>query len=295
MEGWTVFDAGRFGSHRLPPRSKVLTPVGEVAALDSGGDGPSVVLVHGWGADSVLNWFSVYAPLVENGWRVVGVDVPGHGQSLPARKFTIATAADAVGETVSGLGIGSAVYAGYSLGGPITQELARRHPGQVDGLLPVATAAHIVPSSVNSALLGGGARLLGIAGGAADTVGRLVGVRSSSGHVVGHAFGALVGGSKRSFVQAGGELARFDSRHWVADLAVPATCVVTARDRVVPPAAQRELAELLGAECLEMDSGHTACLDGGFAAAMRWAADRLRVACQTGPGTVSGGSAVPQI
>jgi pimeloyl-ACP methyl ester carboxylesterase len=46
----------------------------------SAGEGPAVLLVHGWGERAgALGAF--VAPLVEAGFRVVGVDLPGHGAS----------------------------------------------------------------------------------------------------------------------------------------------------------------------------------------------------------------------
>ncbi len=45
-----------------------------------GADAPPVVLVHGWGA-SIYMWRAWFEPLARAGWRVVAVDLPGHGLS----------------------------------------------------------------------------------------------------------------------------------------------------------------------------------------------------------------------
>jgi pimeloyl-ACP methyl ester carboxylesterase len=58
-----------------------LTGGGEVA-MESWGAGPVVYLVHGWGGwRGQLGAF--VAPLVAAGYRVVGFDAPGHGDSDP--------------------------------------------------------------------------------------------------------------------------------------------------------------------------------------------------------------------
>jgi pimeloyl-ACP methyl ester carboxylesterase len=80
----------------------------------------------------------------------------------------------------------------------------------------------------------------------------------------GHAGDVIRHASKRAALQAGRELARYDARGWVGTLTCPAVSVVTAGDTTVPPAAQRELADLAGARVVEVPNGHTFCLDGDF-------------------------------
>ena len=53
---------------------------------DSGGDGPPVLLLHGWMFSADLNWYMTYAPLDEAGYRVLAVDHRGHGRGHPHRR-----------------------------------------------------------------------------------------------------------------------------------------------------------------------------------------------------------------
>src|SRR5687768_13117485 len=46
----------------------------------SAGEGPAVLLVHGWG-ERAASLGAFVAPLVGAGFRVVGVDLPGHGET----------------------------------------------------------------------------------------------------------------------------------------------------------------------------------------------------------------------
>lgn len=65
------------------------------------GAGPAVVLIHGWG-ERGASLGAFVAPLVESGYRVVGVDLPGHGASEGGQSdgFQIAAAIRAVCEQV---------------------------------------------------------------------------------------------------------------------------------------------------------------------------------------------------
>lgn len=89
------------------------TSVGRVAGFTAGA-GPVVILIHGLGERAAaLGGF--IAPLTEAGFRVVGVDLPGHGDS--SGQFTSPIiSAGAVREVVEHLGGAHALIA-HSLGG----------------------------------------------------------------------------------------------------------------------------------------------------------------------------------
>ncbi|WP_405460101.1 alpha/beta hydrolase [Streptomyces sp. NBC_00101] len=77
------------------------------------GDGPrTAVLVHGIMTDS-RSWSRVAPAIAEHGYRVVAVDLPGHGASEPAGTYTPASLADSLLES---LPRAPDVAVGHSLG-----------------------------------------------------------------------------------------------------------------------------------------------------------------------------------
>ena len=89
------------------------------------------------------------------------------------------------------------------------------------------------------------------------------------------AAGELVRGSARDIAEAGRELGRFDARDWLGEVHAPAAVVVTARDRAVPPAFQRDLARRLGAAIIESKGDHLDTNRPEFTRALLAALDRV--------------------
>jgi pimeloyl-ACP methyl ester carboxylesterase len=87
---------------------------------DEHGAGPEVcLLVHGM-MGSAESWWRIIPELVEAGYRVLALDLPGHGRSDRDQSLTVERAADSLIETVSQLSPQPpAVAIGHSFGGAV--------------------------------------------------------------------------------------------------------------------------------------------------------------------------------
>lgn len=246
----------------LPPGRTVLLPDrGEVFVRDSGGDGPAVLLLHGWMFTADLNWWPVYAPLEEAGYRVIAMDHRGHGRGLRTPDaFRLADCAEDAAALLDVLGIESATAVGYSMGGPIATLLARHHPDRIDRLVLCATALEWRDPLTRAlwTTMGGLRLVLGLA---PDGLWRMI-LRTSGlpdTPFTTWMSSELSRGSAGDIAEAGRELSRYDARPWIADeVLTPAAVIVATRDRTVAPGKQRDLAEALGAEVHEVDADHFA-------------------------------------
>ena len=243
----------------LPPARTVTVPGrGEFFVRDTGGDGPMVMLLHGWMATADLNWCGAYGDLVESGYRVLAIDHRGHGRGLRALvPFRLADCAADAADVLRTLDAAPALVVGYSMGGAIAQLVARDHRDVVRGLVCSATAQHWQESESRRVWRAMGAMglMLSVAPRASWRSGmRRVGLEDSPRTA--WLQSEMLRHSARDMAEAGRELGRFDSRTWLPAVEVPAAVVLTSRDTAVPPRKQRELAEALRAGVFEVPLGH---------------------------------------
>lgn len=233
---------------------------GEFFIRDSGGDGPPVLLLHGWMFNADLNWGLAYEPLVAAGYRVLSMDHRGHGRGLRSRKpFRLADCAADCAAVLRETGATNAVAVGYSMGGAITQLLALEHRDSVAGIVMCATSANWNSKSMQRAWRAMPAlRLaLGVGGVAAfeRTISQMGFPKNPRSEWVA---AELSRGSSRDIAEAGKELGRHDTRDALRSIRMPAASIITTEDRSVPPAFQRELARGLGAREFEVRADHLA-------------------------------------
>ncbi len=244
----------------LPEGRIVRVPgLGELFVRDTGGNGPPVLLLHGWMFPSDLNWFRTYKPLADAGYRVLALDHRGHGRGLRADEpFTLTGCASDAAELLRELDCGPAIVVGYSMGGPVACLMARDHPESVAALVLCATAREWKDPRMKA--LWSGMGLLRLLLGAFPHQSWRWGLRRAGfpdSPITSWVAAELSRGSARDIAEAGRELGRFDSRTWIKQLDVPAAVVVTTRDSAVPPRKQYELAESLGAPTFEVACDHS--------------------------------------
>ena len=122
----------------------VLATAGHAAAVDgvdvyslSEGQGPAIVLVHGWTCDT-----SAWTDQIEafsDGYQVVALDLPGHGQSgAPAdERFTVDLYTGAIEAVITELDLDRVVLIGHSMGVPVIAHYAARYPDRVMAMVAV--------------------------------------------------------------------------------------------------------------------------------------------------------------
>jgi 3-oxoadipate enol-lactonase len=253
-------------------------PAGQVVQIDGRGElfirhhrhadraAPTVLLLHGWTASSDLQFFTAYEALAAR-FSFVGIDHRGHGRGLRSpTPFRLEDAADDAAAVIRDVAPGPVVAVGYSMGGPISLHLTRRHPELVRGLVVQATALEWTTTVRERALW----RVLPIVGSWLRTKGyrrylnRAVPKLIGAGHPVEPYIPWLVSEMSRNdpfaMVDAGRALADYDARPWAPILGVPAASLITTRDRLVSPAKQRALASALRATVRELPADHFAAL-----------------------------------
>jgi len=108
------------------------------------GSGHPLLLLHGF-TGSVETW-SPLRPELETEYRVVAIDLPGHGRSSsppdPGRYSLRRFASDLV-RVLDEIGVGRATVIGYSMGGRAALHLAAAHPDRVAGLILESTSAGV--------------------------------------------------------------------------------------------------------------------------------------------------------
>lgn len=113
------------------------------------GEGPPVLLVHGFASNRAVNWVNTgwVQLLTRSGRRVLAIDNRGHGRSEklyePERYQTTLMAADALA-LLDHLGLERAAVMGYSMGARISAFAALAAPERVAALVLSGLASNLV-------------------------------------------------------------------------------------------------------------------------------------------------------
>ncbi len=108
-------------------------------AVDVRGQGPALLLIHGYPLDHTL-WEHQLGHL--EGWLRIAPDLRGMGQSdAPDLGYSMATYADDLLALLTSLGVDKVVLCGQSMGGYVAFEILRRARDRVRGLVLMDTRA----------------------------------------------------------------------------------------------------------------------------------------------------------
>jgi pimeloyl-ACP methyl ester carboxylesterase len=96
------------------------------------GQGPCIVLLHGF-CENHRIWADYYKPLAQQGYQVLGIDLPGFGQSETLERASIAEMAAAVKTILDAEKLEQVIMIGHSMGGYVALEFAAAYPDRLLG------------------------------------------------------------------------------------------------------------------------------------------------------------------
>lgn len=137
LASWFVLAAGVAGCAEELPRT-IKTVDGLPMAVESAGEGETaVVFIHGWTCNQAF-WRDQIDAITGAGYRVVTLDLPGHGRSGTDRDaWSIAGLADDVARVIEVLDLPNVILVGHSMGALVSVATAPRRPGRVRGVVAV--------------------------------------------------------------------------------------------------------------------------------------------------------------
>jgi pimeloyl-ACP methyl ester carboxylesterase len=115
--------------------------------------GPAIVLLHG--SNASLHTWSPWAERLDAEFRVIRLDLPGHGLTgpHPARAYSNVAYVDVVDRLVRKLGVERFALAGNSMGGGVAWAYALAHPERVEALVLVDSMGQPEPGNPGAPLI----------------------------------------------------------------------------------------------------------------------------------------------
>lgn len=122
-------------ARRAGPHSRFVTVDGLRVHVTDTGSGPPLVLLHGINASHLS--FAGWQRELSADYRVIAIDLPGHGLTGPdpLKRYSWAEMAARIHGVVAALGLERFVLAGNSLGGAVALSYALAHPDRLRALV----------------------------------------------------------------------------------------------------------------------------------------------------------------
>ena len=259
-----------------PALTRRMTVLGrELNVVDTGGDGPPLLFVHGLGG-CWQNWL-LNIPAFMGSHRVIAPDLPGFGGSqMPAEEISIKGYGKVVDALCEKLGVESPAIVGNSMGGFVGVEVALAFPTRVQNLVLISAAGLSIehtrrePLVTGARLWAAGATWLGVRGRSVVTrprmrrIGMQLLVRYPEKLSPALTYELAQGTGTPGFVPALKALLSYSIRDRLAQIEVPVLVVWGRNDMLVPRGDARQFVELIGSNARRVmfdDTGHLAMLE----------------------------------
>lgn len=121
-----------------------ITWNGVPIAIREQGNGPVVVLLHGFGS-WLASWSQLQTSLVGAGYRVIAIDMIGSGasgRSLHAVHYTTASQARMTLDVLERIGVTQCTLIGHSYGGRVALQMAIYAPERIIDIIALAPETH---------------------------------------------------------------------------------------------------------------------------------------------------------
>jgi len=212
-------------------------------------DAPTVCFTHSLSSDSGM-WAEQMPGLLQEGYRILRLDMRGHGGSDPVSgDYTMTALADDVAVSLDALGIAKVQYIGLSIGGMIGQSFAIQHPDR----LISAMLCDTLPASPENAVAAWGPRLKAVRD--ADSVATLADPTMERWFT--DAFKprnparwkqireTIAGTTAAGYLGCGAAILNFDFREQLSSVQVPTLVVCGDQDEGTPPEGNRLIASTM--------------------------------------------------
>jgi pimeloyl-ACP methyl ester carboxylesterase len=255
--------------------SRVEVDGSDVCVVDTGGDKPPLLWLHGLGG-IWQNWL-LNIPAFMDTHRCVAIDLPGFGQSaMPGDEISISGMAGAVDRVCDLLGIESPVVVGNSMGGFVGAELALSFPTRVAKLVLVSAAGLSTEYLAREPLLAGARIFMALTARAglrgSPVVKRPRLRRLALGSIVRYperlsvplTTELVAGANAPGFLQAFDALIGYSFRERLPQIEVPVLIVWGRNDMLVPVADAEMFEHLIGDNAHSVifeDTGHLAMVE----------------------------------
>ena len=135
-----AYEVGRDTEPAKPDIGRVVpTERGDIhVRVEGSPNGRPLVLIHGFAAS--MRWWDPVVPALARDFRVVRIDLLGHGGSeKPREGYGMEEQAETVGQVMQMLRLGQAPVVGHSMGGIVGTAMVERFPQYVSRLMMIGT------------------------------------------------------------------------------------------------------------------------------------------------------------